>query len=517
MNPEQRGEDRDQSSFHIEEADLSASEEAFRLLADALPGIVWTSQPDGRVDYYNQPFYDFTGYTRETFRFRYWGNILHPDDQERTLAVWAYAYSTGTPYEIEYRVRRHDTESYHWFLVRATPITNAEGRIIKWFGTGTDIDQRKQAEEKLLFHASLARSILDAIVVTSLESTILSWNSAAEEIYGWKAEEVLGKSFNDTVRTQYPAPIKSRDEWIKMVLKRGYWSGEMRQQRRDGAWLDLQTGMSVFRNIEGKATGLVGIIRDITEQKLEEQRKDTFIGMASHELKTPLTTVKGFVQLLKRQLKRLDMNEQVGTLGKIEGQVNVLAELVNELMDVSRVQAGRLEYTWEELDIDAVVKHVVEMVQQTSRDHAIKVKGKSCRTITGDRAHLERVLTNLLTNAIKYSPQANRVDITLGCTESGVLISVRDYGIGISQAEQEHIFERFYRSSTAWSKAIGGLGMGLYIVQEIVNKHGGKINVESKEGEGTTFSIELPFPSERDETDQSSGDSSGSDDATSDR
>ena len=500
MEPGQNSDDKEKPVFHIEETELRASEPAFRLLADAFPEIIWTSDPQGRIDYYNQPFYDFTGYTRENFRFRYWARIMHPDDRQHTLDVWYHSMQTGTPYELEYRVWCRKLQRYCWFLVRATPLYNAEGRIIKWFGIGTNIDQRKQAQEKLLFHASLARSILNAIVVTDLESRILSWNKIAEEIYGWKSEEVLGKSFHDLTHIQYPAPTGERDAWLEMVLQCGYWYGELRQQRRDGAWLDIQTGVSVFRDIEGDAVGLVGTIRDVTQQKLEEWRKDTFIGMASHELKTPLTAIKGFVQLLKKQLQRLRLREQVKMLAKIEGQVDTLAELVNELMDVSRVETGTLQYTWEKLNIDALVKHVVEIVRMTSRQHTIVISGASRCTVMGDRVRLQQVLTNLLTNAIKYSPQAKRVDVMLERTERGARIRVRDYGIGISQAEQEHIFERFYRSSTAWRQAIGGLGMGLYIAQEVIKKHRGKISLESKEGEGTTFILELPFSSAQDET-----------------
>jgi len=493
MEPRQAWDKMGWQTFRIEKEELQKHEESFRLLTNALPQIIWTAQPDGKIDYYNQRWYDFTGYTRENFRFRYWGLLMHPDDQVRALEAWNRAASTGTFYETEYRMWDKREERYRWFLARALPLYDPEGQIIKWFGVGIDIDERKQAEEKLLFHASLARSISDAVVVTSLESEILSWNSAAEALYGWKAEEVLGKSFNDTVHTQYPAPMKGREDWIELVLAEGYWVGEVRQQRRDGTWLDVQTGMSLVRDIEGKITGMVGIIRDITERKLEEQRKDTFIGMASHELKTPLTTIKGFAQLLKRQLKRLNMTDQVETLVKIEGQVNTLAGLVNELMDVSKIQAGKLEYKWEELDIDTLVKHVADMVQQTSSQHTIQISGESCQKVVGDRAHLEQVLTNLLTNAIKYSPQANQVDVALGCMRDSVVISVRDYGIGIPVEEQKHIFERFYRSNTAWSQAIGGLGMGLYIAQEIIQRHEGKITLESKVGEGSTFSIELPF------------------------
>lgn len=616
MKQEQARATKDQPTFQIVEETLQASEESFRLLAEALPQIVWTALPNGELDYYNHYWYDFTGYTRkETFQHESWANVIHPDDREKTLDTWYKAVQSKERYEIEYRFWDKDEGRYHWFLARALPAYDYQGNVIKWFGTCTDIDKSKQAEEKLLYHASLARNILDAIVVTSLESEILTWNSAAEALYGWKEEEARGKFFDQLLQTQYPRD--DRQEWLKEVLTKGYWRGELRQQRRDGAWLDIQTGVSPFRDIDGKIVGLVGIIRDITEskqierklqereqqlqaaidlaklgvwklylknnriecsvrskahfgysadtcmtlgrvikriipedrdwnlrealeqrkeyhgeyrvkwpdgslhwiaisgqgqyskrgkpfavvgvtlditeRKLEEQRKDTFIGIASHELKTPLTTIKGFTQLLYRQMKRLGMTDQVETLAKMDGQVNALTRLVNELMDVSKIQSGLLEYSWEEIDIDQLVKNVVEMVQQMSSRHIIQISGETGRKIVGDRSHLEQVLTNLLTNAIKYSPQAQQVEVSLGCERDTIFIKVRDYGIGIPAEELERIFGRFYRADTARSRAIGGLGMGLYIAQEIISKHGGKITVKSKEGEGSTFCVELPF------------------------
>lgn len=618
MEQEQARDRKSQPGFHIEEETLQESEEAFCLLADGLPQIVWTSLPDGEVDFYNQFWYDFTGYTRqETFQHEWWVNILHPDDRERTLDAWHTAVRTGRPYEIEYRFWDKYERRYHWFLARALPAYNDQGMLLKWLGTCTDINKLKQAEEQLLYHASLARNILDAIVVTSLESEILTWNSTAEAIYGWTEKEARGKFFDQLLHTQYPND--NRNKWLSEVLAKGYWQGEFRQQRRDGNWVDIQTGVSPFRDIDGKIVGLVGIIRDITaskqverelhereqqlqaaidlaklgiwklylktsqiecsarskahfgypadtcmtldmiieriipedrdwnlrdallqhkeyhgeyrvewpdgslhwiaisgqgqysqrgrpfavvgvtlditERKLEEQRKDTFIGIASHELKTPLTTLKGFTQLLTRQMKRLDMTDQVATLAKMDGQINALTRLVNELMDVSKIQAGQLEYTWGEVDIDQLVRHVVEMIQQTSQQHIIRICGETQCKILGDRAHLEQVLTNLLTNAIKYSPQARQVDVSLECEQDALFIKVRDYGIGIPAQERGRIFGRFYRAGTARKHAIGGLGMGLYIAQEIINKHRGKIKVESKEGEGSTFCVELPFSS----------------------
>lgn len=509
-----RGEES-QRFLQLEEEELKQSEGQFRLLTDAIPQIVWTALPDGKVDYYNQRWYDFTGYTRkESFQHEWWVNILHPDDRPRSLETWHRAIQTGERYEVEYRLWDKSNGEYRWFLTRALPVYDHQGKIIKWFGTSTDINDRKQAEEKLLFHASLAQNISDAVIVTDMESKIISWNSAAESLYGWKAEEVQGKLLYKVLQTQYPTA--AREEWLNMVIANNYWRGEVRHLRRDGAWLDIQVGVSIVRDLEGKIIGMVEIARDITEQKMAEQRKDTFIGMASHELKTPLTTIKGFAQLLKRQMKRLGLEEQATILTKIEGQINALTGLVNELMDVSKIQAGKLEYTRDVVDIDELIRSVAEMLQQTSNQHMIKVSGKTQRKLVGDQARLEQVFTNLITNAIKYSPQANRVDIWIGNAQDRIIVKIRDYGIGMPPEEVERIFERFYRANTAKNQGIGGLGMGLYISREIVERHGGKILVESKEGEGSTFCVELPFsPISEEET--FSGDSNDYDHSTNDK
>lgn len=611
--------DRDpQQMFRLEEEEVQKSEENFRLLTEAIPQIVWTARPDGETDYYNQRWYDFTGYTRtEALQHDWWLKGLHPDDRGRSLAKWNHSVATGEPYEIEQRFWDRFQQRYHWFLDRAVPVRDSQGKVVKWFATCTDIDDRKQAEEKLLFHASLAQNILDAVIGVNLGEAIISWNSAAELLYGWKEEDVQRNIFDEVLHTQYPL---TREAWLKVLQTQDRWSGEVRQQKRDGTWMDIQAGISNVRDIAGNITGRVGIFRDITqskliefelherdkqlqsaieiarlgiwklslanmdiytsnlcklhlgfapetsvdismisekifpgepekleqhahqvlaekgiyeaehqvtwpdgsmhwiaasgqgqyaadgsllavtgvtlditEHKLEEERKDTFIGMASHELKTPLTTVKGFTQLLKRQLHRLGMGDQITTLNKMEEQINALNRLVSELLDVTKIQAGKLEYIWTEIDLDELVKNVAEMRQQGCSQHKIKVNGAIKRVNIGDRIHLEQVLSNLITNAIKYSPQAKRVDIWKGCTKERILIKIRDYGIGIPPEEIEHIFERFYRAKTVKNKSIQGLGMGLYIAREIIEQHGGKIKVESKEGEGSTFCVELPL------------------------
>ncbi len=608
-----------QQIFQAKDKGWRNNEENYHLFAEALPEIAWMSTANGEIAYYNQRWYDFTGHTRETqIKSDWWSHILHPDDCQRYMDIRTQALQNGTPGELEHRFWDCLNKEYRWFLTRTLPVFDQTGTLSQWFGTCTDIHERKQAKEKLLFHASLAQNISDAVISTNLDEQITTWNSAAETLYGWTVSEALGTISDEILHTQYLNI--TREEWLKHMLTCGSWHGEMRQQKHDGSWMDIQAGISRIVDIEGKIVGHVGIYRDITlskviaqelsereqqlqlaidiaklgvwkfipstrevicspqakinlgfavdapitehlliehlfanqangphtsqlqnldkqviyeqeyqvrwpdssihwlavrgqgqydedgkllvvsgvtlditEQKVREERKNIFIGMASHELKTPLTTVKGFTQLLKRQLKKLGLGEQTTTLINMEEQINSLNRLVNELMDVTRIQAGQMDYTWAEVNIDELIKHVVVTHRHTSTHHKLRIKGQTRQLITGDRSHLEQVFSNLISNAIKYSPQADHIDIGLGSTKESVFVKIRDYGVGIPATEIAHIFEHFYRANTARKQAIQGLGMGLYIAQEIIAQHGGKITVESDEGKGSTFCVKLPF------------------------
>src|SRR5207302_550937 len=243
----------------------------------------------------------------------------------------------------------------------------------------------------------------------------------------------------------------------------------------------------------GQVQYAVNIFSDLTARMELEQRKDEFIGMASHELKTPITFLRGFTQLLIRKLKNQGLPEPVAMLEKMETQITRLNKLVSDLLDVSKIRAGKLDYAEETIDIDALIHDIADTMQQISTTHTIAIHGASHRHIVGDSDRLGQVFTNLISNAVKYSPQANQVDISLAASQHTVTVSVRDYGIGIPKEHQQKIFDRFYRASEVRDQTFPGLGMGLYISSEIVKRHGGRLWVESTEGKGATFFISLPI------------------------
>jgi signal transduction histidine kinase len=224
-----------------------------------------------------------------------------------------------------------------------------------------------------------------------------------------------------------------------------------------------------------------------------EARKDEFISMASHELKTPVTSLKGFTNILQRRLGKQGGDEQtLHYLSVMNAQLDKLSRLISELLDVSRIQTGKLAFQEEPFDLALLMHETVENLQAGTETHQILVESTGSVPVYGDKDRLGQVLINLLTNAIKYSPDADKVIVCVSNDQQAATVSVQDFGIGIAESHQQHIFERFYQVIDPTEKTYRGLGIGLYISSEIVKRHHGQLWVESKKGQGATFYMRLP-------------------------
>jgi signal transduction histidine kinase len=232
---------------------------------------------------------------------------------------------------------------------------------------------------------------------------------------------------------------------------------------------------------------------DVSTQVELEQRKDDFMSMASHELKTPVTSIKGYTQLLIRKFEKEGMDEPVAYLTRMDNQIDKLTRLIRDLLDVSKAQTGKLDYEEAPIDIDRLVRETIESVQQTTTTHTLILHDTSHAIVLGDSERLSQVLINLLSNAIKYSPRADHVDVHVVASSNTVIINVQDYGVGIAKEHHAKLSERFYRVYGNSNKLFPGLGIGLYISYEIVKRHHGEITLTSEEGKGSTFSITLPL------------------------
>lgn len=233
------------------------------------------------------------------------------------------------------------------------------------------------------------------------------------------------------------------------------------------------------------------LLEEIEFRKQAEHKKDEFISIASHELKTPLTSVKGYIQLLQRSLNRDDKTMAQNHLEKASTQLEKLNELIVDLLDISKIESGKMKFNMKSFYADNMVNNAIEMLQQSNPDFKISKLGKTDEMIFGDEMRLEQVVINFITNAIKYAPGTNQVNVTTNIKDEKLYLAVKDFGIGISKEQQDKIFDKFYRVEDN-SNRFNGLGIGLYICSEIINRHGGTIGVKSVPDEGSEFYFIIP-------------------------
>lgn len=234
-------------------------------------------------------------------------------------------------------------------------------------------------------------------------------------------------------------------------------------------------------------------IVDITARKAADNRKDNFITIASHELKTPITSMKAYMQILQRKLENgTDKNAQY-IANKMGMQMDRLTHLIDELLDVRKIQLGKVALQHKVFAIDDVVKDIVETYQYSIETHTVIREGEARKNVIGDKERIEQVLISLISNAIKYSPNAKRAIVKVKASDDEAILGVQDFGIGITKEEQERIFEPFYRVTGINGESFPGLGLGLHISADIVKRHGGKIWAESTKGKGTTLYFSLPM------------------------
>lgn len=256
-------------------------------------------------------------------------------------------------------------------------------------------------------------------------------------------------------------------------------------------WLSI-IAQVYFSENPRSALRMVGTAIDITERKLQEQQKDDFIGVASHELKTPVTSIKAFAQLLLERFEEEGAVESAKMMRKLNMQIDRLTQLIRDLLDTTRISEGRLSLHNEQFRLDTLIAERAEEVQRTTEKHQIIFEENHSLEIYGDRERIGQVITNLLSNAVKYSPDGGKIEIAITFENSHVKVSVRDEGVGITPELQHKVFDRFFRISDQRMRTFPGMGLGLYISSGIIQLYQGHIGVSSKPGEGATFYFTLP-------------------------
>jgi signal transduction histidine kinase len=270
---------------------------------------------------------------------------------------------------------------------------------------------------------------------------------------------------------------------------------EKRLVRKDGTCIWVNNQISPIFDSKGKPQSAVIISVNISQQKAMEKQKDDFISVASHELKTPLTSIKAYAELLQEIFAESEETDRMELIKKLNAQVNRLVKLVYGLLDTSRISTEKLALQYEVFDLNRLLEERAAEAQLTAPHHKLIVKPGNIAPLHADRDRVGQVITNLISNAVKYSPGASQVIISAENINNEVKVSIRDFGIGLQAEEQQKIFRRFYR--TASSNDTAGLGLGLYISMEIIKMHGGTMGVESppsgQPDKGSVFYFKLPY------------------------
>jgi PAS domain S-box-containing protein len=341
------------------------------------------------------------------------------------------------------------------------------------------LTQRNEELEDFLENGSIPLHWVDG-------NGIIVWANQAElDALGYTRDEYIGRSIKDFHADE---PVIN-DILTRLVNKETLRNYEARLKCKDGSIRHVL----INSNVRWKGDKFVHtrcFSRDVTELKELEHKREEFLGAASHELKTPLTSLQAYVQLMELTLQQGDATKSILYLHKTKSYLNRLNNLISELLDISRIQGGKLECNFTTIDLDELVTEVVDGVQHTV-SHKIIRQGGISKLVRIDKQRIEQVMINLLTNAAKYSPGADKVIVTVKESNNEAVISVRDFGIGLTPAQQQKVFERFYRAEKDQSR-FKGLGLGLYISHEIIKQHRGKIWVNSEEGKGSTFHFSIP-------------------------
>jgi PAS domain S-box-containing protein len=410
-------------------------------------------------------------------------------------------------------VRHYTSDDREVIVESRQQLIESRGRLLV-LETNRDVNEVRRAESSRVQLAAIVESSDDAIISKTLEGIITSWNKAAERIFGYSAEEVIGKSILTLI------PLERHDEEPRIIanLKRGerIEHYETVRLRKDGRLVDVSLTVSPIRNSAGQTIGASKIARDITENKKAERErerllrqeqllraeaeranrlKDEFLATVSHELRTPLNAILGWATMLRTgKLNQSDLGRAVET---IERNARAQAELIEDLLDVSRIISGKLRLEIAPVDLISVINAAIDSVRPAANAKGIELRvslDESAAGIHGDANRLQQVVWNLLSNAVKFTSKGGLVEIGLARNDSKAEITVTDTGEGISPEFLPYVFDRFQQADGSVTRKHGGLGLGLAIARHLLEMHGGTIEVTSGGlGRGSRFTVKLPL------------------------
>lgn len=414
-------------------------------------------------------------------------------------------YQSGIAYvgnEVLAMVDRVDTGVLEpgYFNIVYQPAFDAQGKVNSIIVYVMEVTEQVLARQHIQNGEARLRRLIDANIVgvtfCNLDGRISEANDVFLQMVGYTREDLLAGKIDWAKMT--PPEYKEldgravRDLRERGAIPRPY---EKAYRRKDGTLLSVVVTAAALD--EANPNECIAFILDNSMQKELDQSKDDFISMTSHELKTPVTSIKGFTQILLKRFEQRDEADIKRFLSIMDLQLDKLTRLIGDLLDISKVQGGKLVMEQKPFNLDTLISEMIEQMQATTTRQNIKLVGKTNATIIGDRDRVGHVIVNLITNAIKYSPDSSPIIVKIFCAEEQQAVTqIQDFGIGIDPSHQSKLFAQFYRVTDP-HKPYPGLGIGLYLSRQIVERHDGKIWVESKKGEGSVFSFSLPLMHEQ--------------------
>jgi PAS domain S-box-containing protein len=478
------------------EAALRRSEERFHYAARATNDMVWewdivTDRCWGSEALEHQFGYSFSGEVDK----HVWYDAVHPDDVARISARQKQVLESREVYwSEEYRFRRGDG-GYAEVLDHGYCVRDTDGTPLRMIGAMRDISEQKRAERA--YNTQLLNAAADGIFAVDIEGRVTFVNQSGVRLLGWTAAEMLGKEMHALAHHHHADGSEYRPDDCPMhqTLRTGQTSTSDREVfwRKDGSNVAVEYTSTPVLDAGGEITGAVVTFRDISERRAVERMKDEFVSVVSHELRTPLTSIRGALGLLAG-----------GRLGEIshKGQrmldiavsnTDRLVRLINDILDIERMESGMATLVLQPCDAGTLMAQAVELIRPVAEKEGVTVRWEACDApLLADPDRLLQTFTNLLGNAVKFSPKGEIVSLTASAGAGSVLFEVADRGRGIPADMLERIFERFQQVDATDSREKGGSGLGLPICRSIVHQHGGEIWAESGPGQGTRFRFTIP-------------------------
>lgn len=523
--------------------EFTAAEARYRALVDASAQIVWVRGPDASIASEQPAWSSYTGQSFDEYAGWEWMEAAHPDDRSRLRTAWHRAIATRAPCHIEYRLRRHDGE-FEWFEMRALPVFDAHGDVREYVGAETNITERRNAEEVRQQFVTLVENSADLVAIAELDGSLLFLNAAGRQLVGLTdASPVSAMQMADF------SAGASKDTLLEVAmpaaLREGVWRGEI-DLRHVGTAAPIAVDQVIFPIFDpesGAPIRFATVARDIRERKrndteresllqrerlaraeAEEARtaaqaanrsKSAFLAAMSHELRTPLNAIAGHAQLMELGVHGELTEAQREALARIQRSEQHLLALINDVLNFAKLEAGRVEYTIEDVSLTDSVAEVLTMVEPQLGAKGIGVDVDVARdlVVRADRDKVEQVLLNLLSNAVKFTGTGGRVRIDAprrtpsaagadgdgtghGALEGVIFLRVSDTGVGVPREKQSEIFEPFIQLQRNLKRPTEGTGLGLAISRDLAHGMGGDLRVRSTVGRGSRFTLTLRRASE---------------------